>query len=340
MASIVAVYCWFNRDGWVHCAPKGKRVDRKERHIGEFALIERLFLSGTPKIGDFEVANGDDASVHHWLVGQSLVVSSDCALSGVHWPPEMALEQAAMRAVQAALSDLAAMGAEARWCWTALMAQNATALEAMGQGTLKSAASSNVVVAGGDCVRSKINGLTVTVGGTVDQGSAMRRDGAQIGDEIWLLGSVGAAAAGLHCWLAGARDGPWVEAFCNIHALLEQGLSLRRNGVRCCIDVSDGLVQDAGHIARASGVQMRLVLDQLPLLSPLTTQFEHGLQLVMHGGEDYALLCTAPIALQGLLRALGAVTVGSVVEGEGVSVRWNGQPIAITEQGFDHFAAV
>ncbi|MDQ6951376.1 MAG: thiamine-phosphate kinase [Mariprofundales bacterium] len=303
-------------------------------------MIERLFLSHAVVDEGVEVPNGDDASVHRLPVGASLVVSSDSALSGVHWPQDMALTPAADRAVQAALSDLAAMGATARWCWVALMAQDGVALEAMGQGVLHSVASSGAVLAGGDCVRSSCNGLTVTVAGTLDSGSAMRRDAAVAGDTIWLLGRVGAAVAGLRCWLAGARDGEWVDAFCGVRALLNDGAELRRYGVRCCIDISDGLVQDAGHIARASGVALQLDLDGLPDLEQLTTEFDDGLQLAMYGGEDYALLCTAPDGLSELLQSLGAVNIGVVITGSGVVVRWRGQDISIKEHGFDHFATV
>ncbi|RMH49800.1 MAG: thiamine-phosphate kinase, partial [Zetaproteobacteria bacterium] len=144
----------------------------------ERALIRRLFLRRRAHDEGVEVANGDDASVHTLPEGMALAVSCDAALAGSHWPRGFDLEQAAERAVQAAFSDLAAMGASARWCWSALMAADAAALTALGRGVRAGCGRIGAVLVGGDCVRSRVNGVSLTVAGLLPTGSAMRRDAA------------------------------------------------------------------------------------------------------------------------------------------------------------------
>jgi len=308
--------------------------------LGEFDLITRLFLQQVADDGLTEVTNGDDASVHRLPAGESLVVSCDNAMEGVHWPDGFDLPQAAARAVQAALSDLAAMGAQARWCWVALMAVDGAALGAMGQGVTRALNSVAVQLSGGDCVRAKGNGLTVTVAGSLPAGRAMCRSAAQQGDGVWLFGEVGLAAAGLRMLMQGdAGESAWLDAFGKVQARLGEGLALRQMGVRCCIDVSDGLLQDAGHLAAASGVRLLLCADGLPQLPLLLAAWEDGLDLALSGGEDYALLCCANSQWDAQLSALGGVRIGRVEAGSGVSVTYQGGVVDGVKQGFDHFAA-
>ncbi|MDQ6964974.1 MAG: thiamine-phosphate kinase [Mariprofundales bacterium] len=309
---------------------------------GEFELISRLFLRrGTPD--DLtEVANGDDASVHRLPMGESLVVSCDSSMAAIHWPEELVdLQSAAGRAVQVALSDLAAMGAQAHWCWVALMAVDGDALAAMGEGVVAAVAAAGVQLAGGDCVRASGSGLTVTVAGSVTTGQAMCRSGAQIGDGVWLFGQVGWAAAGLRMLMEGGDAGSslWLDAFLNVRARLGEGQRLRQLGVRCCIDVSDGLLQDAHHLAYASGVRLVLSADGLPQLPQLRAAWSDGLDLALTGGEDYALLCCAGLELARELEVLGGVRIGEVVAGSGVEVSYQGAVVEGCARGFDHFAS-
>ncbi|MDX8413906.1 MAG: thiamine-phosphate kinase [Mariprofundales bacterium] len=309
--------------------------------MGEFDLITRLFLQQVADDGLTEVGNGDDASVHCLPAGESLVVSCDSSMEGVHWPDGFDWQQAAARAVQAALSDLAAMGAQARWCWVALQAVNGAALGAMGQGVIRALDAMAVQLSGGDCVRAVGNGLTVTVAGSLPSGQAMCRSGAQPGDGVWLFGEVGLAAAGLRMLMqkGDAGESIWLDAFAKVQARLDEGVALRQMGVRCCIDVSDGLLQDAGHVAAASGVRLALAADGLPQLPLLLEAWEDGLNLALSGGEDYALLCCAAAQLDAQLDALGGVRIGQVEAGCGVGVTYQNCVIDGVKQGFDHFAA-
>jgi len=308
--------------------------------MGEFDLIARLFLQQVHDDGLTEVANGDDASVHRLPAGESLVVSCDSSMEGVHWPKGFDLQQAAQRAVQASLSDLAAMGAQARWIWVALMASDATALAAMGRGVMRGLDAMAVQLSGGDCVHAVGNGLTVTVAGSVASGQAMCRSAAQIGDGVWLFGAVGLAAAGLRLLMqeSEAGESAWLDAFAKVQARLDTGLALRRMGVRCCIDISDGLLQDAEHLATASGVRLSLSADDLPQLSLLLETWEDGLDLALSGGEDYALLCCVGSELDSQLSALGGLCIGRVEKGSGVVISYQNQVVNPLKRGFDHFA--
>ncbi len=305
---------------------------------GEFNLINRLFRQDSgPRNSFTRLGIGDDASIHHPEEGMALAVSSDSSLQGVHWPDDFPLDKAADRAVCSALSDMAAMGAETRCIWLNVMATDSRAVAEMAQGAMRALARHDVELAGGDTCRAAVNALSVTVAGQLPEGAAMQRDAAGSGDHIWLAGRVGWHALGLQQWLAGRYDGEFVPCFEVITPLLQTGIKLRQAGVACCIDISDGLLQDAGHIAAASGVGMDIEITALPdweLLCQAAGEAS-ALALAAHGGEDYALLFTAPDELpvaEGL-----AVRIGRCRSGEGVSLLLNGKKIEIEKAGFDHF---
>jgi len=305
----------------------------------EFDLIEQSFRQRVTSLHPTtRIANGDDASVHHLPDGMELVFSTDTSLAGVHWPEDMPLVPAADRAVCAALSDMAAMGAEAAWVWLNVLARSPEDADAMGEGAARALNHYRLELAGGDTTRAPVNALAVSVGGLLPEGSAMGRDGARVGDEVWLCGRTGHVAFGLYQWLEGQRTGPFVAAFTHIEPQLLAGERLRGLGVRCCIDVSDGLVQDAGHIAERSRVALHLRIGDLPGGEALIAAAGEKMarQCMLHGGEDYALLFTAPPELRSVLLEF-AVPVGGCREGEGVHL-WDGEhEIEIIGRGFDHF---
>jgi len=304
----------------------------------EFELIERVFRPGFIHERT-SISNGDDASVHNIPQGMELAISLDHFVAGIHWPEDFPLIDAGDRAIAAALSDMAAMGAEPAWIWLGVQAISIEAAEAMGNGAIAAMERYGLELAGGDTTRSSVNGLGVTVGGLVRQGLALRRDAAGAGDNVWLIGNSGYASLGLEQWRQGIRSGTYVDHFRKVVPLLDEGQRLLRLGVHCCIDVSDGLIQDASHIARASGLSLHLHVDSIPDLSLLAeiTGFETARRLVLSGGEDYALLCTADPSLSGVLREF-AICIGSCKEGSGVKVFLNSRPLLINETGYEHFA--
>jgi len=306
---------------------------------GEFTLIRRLFRNaGGSRKAFTRLGIGDDASIHQPQAGMELVVSTDSSVQGIHWPDDFPLDKAADRAVCSALSDLAAMGAEPVCAWLNVMAENSLAVETMGTGSTRALKCYDVELAGGDTCRSATNALSVTVAGQLPQGRAMRRDAAVSDDDIWLVGRVGVHVLGLHQWVNGQKDGVFVSCFETIVPQLDAGIAVRKAGVACCIDVSDGLLQDAGHIALASGIGMDIEVSNLPdwdILSQAVGE-QSALQLIAHGGEDYALLFTAPADIQ--LADVTAVCIGRCRKGEGVRLLLHGEKKDVKKTGFDHFA--
>lgn len=308
--------------------------------MAEFELIEEAFRRHTPSCKpQTRIANGDDGSVHGISPDQELVVSTDASVSGVHWPLDMPLEKAADRAVCAALSDLAAMGAEAYWLWVSVLACSASDAACMGRGIHAALWRYTIELAGGDTVSAPVNALSLTVAGILPQGTAMRRNAASPGDDLWLCGAAGHAALGLRQWQSGHRDGVFVERFAEVKPLLAEGKSLREKGVRCCIDVSDGLLQDAGHIARASGLAMRIDVEALPGWQELLDVAgpDDAKTCAMTGGEDYALLFTAPHNLRPILKPVGK-RFGICKEGTGVQAAYHGRLLRMPIKGYAHFS--
>jgi len=306
----------------------------------EFNYIEQFFRSkSSVKQGSTDVCNGDDASVHHLETDEALVVSTDTAVAGVHWPHDFSLVQAAERAVGAALSDLAAMGAEARWAWVSVMSHSKEGLHDMGEGVANVLNRYHVELAGGDTVHAPIYALNITVAGVVKKGTAMQRNKASVGDRVWLVGKLGFASLGLKQWQAGEKDGTLVPSFRDIEPKLEQGARLRELGVSCCIDVSDGLLQDAGHIASASNVGMQFELSRFPEWQNMVERVgvESATEAMLSGGEDYALLFTAPAALFGLESF--ADCIGEVNDSLEMTVLLDGQQVTYTHVGYEHFAS-
>jgi len=306
---------------------------------GEFTLINRLFSNAGGSHKAFtQLGIGDDASVHQPQAGMELVVSTDSSVQGIHWPDDFPLDQAADRAVCSALSDLAAMGAEPVCAWLNVMAENSHDVEAMGAGSTRALKRYDVELAGGDTCRSATNALSVTVAGQLPQGRAMRRDAAVNGDNIWLIGRVGFHTLGLQQWINGQKDDVFVSCFETVVPQLDAGVAVRKAGVSCCIDISDGLLQDVGHIAVASGIGMDIEASNLPDWAYLCqeTGEKAALQSVAHGGEDYALLFTAPANIR--LSDIPAVRIGHCRAGEGVRLLLHGKKTDVQKRGFDHFA--
>ncbi|MDQ6988724.1 MAG: thiamine-phosphate kinase [Mariprofundaceae bacterium] len=303
---------------------------------GEFQAIEALFRKRVPFCHETTyLSNGDDASVHDIPAGFSLAISTDTAVEGVHWPSDMPLDVAAKRAVCAALSDLAAMGAKACWIWLSVVARDQRALQDMSDGVVEVCQQYQLELAGGDTVSAAVNMLNVTVGGLLPQGKALSRTKALVGDDIWLLGDVGLSAQGLEQWLNGDSAGDCITFFQHIQPQLEQGEALLNMGVLCCMDISDGLLQDASHLAAASQVGLWIEQEKLKRLKCYE---KTSLSKMLAGGEDYALLCTAPVLMRRQLLQLQAQRIGSCHVGNAVKLMHQGQEVKLEIQGYDHFA--
>jgi thiamine-monophosphate kinase len=319
---------------------------------GRIELLRRIFAAERPALASPGVllGIGDDAAVVA-PSDQPLVISIDACVEHVHFRRELlSLDDLGYRATTAALSDLAAMGAEPVGVVAGLVLPtwlDDQGLAALASGQRRAVDAVGTAMVGGNLARGGELSITTTVLGRTPR--PLRRDGARAGDVVWIAGPVGFAAAGLALlsqggagWTPADDDRPGhaaVAAWRSPHARIEEGLRARDRAT-AAIDVSDGLARDVGHVARASGV--RIVLDAAALVSPELDDLarrlgQNALEWILHGGEDYALVVTSPAGtlLDGFAR------IGAVAEATGepdvVRALPDGSVVPIAERGFDHF---
>lgn len=310
----------------------------------EFDEIRRV-LAGAPRLpDDVLVGPGDDAAV----VAPDLVVSTDLAVEDVHFRLDwITAREAGMRAVSAAVSDLAAMGGEliGVLASVAMPASGRAGPELM-DGVRKRTEALGGHLLGGDLTRSP-GPLVVDVVVLGRAQSPLLRSGARPGDELWVTGALGAAAGAVRCWRDGETPPPALRnAFVHPEPRLEEARWLASQvHVTAAIDLSDGLAGDAGHLAAASEVAICLEADALPVAPGLPGD---SLDLALHGGEDYELLLASDsgalsesvVAAFTQRFGLPLACVGRVKRGTGVSLVPPGGGVArpVRRGGFDHLA--
>ena len=315
--------------------------------VAEFDLIARIRDRAATR-GDVILGIGDDAALLQPPAGMQLAVAMDTLNVGVHFPAETAPADIGWKALAVNLSDLAAMGALPAWCTLSLSMPDADTAFVDGflDGFLQLATQHDVALVGGDTTRGPLS-ICVTAHGFVERDMALRRDGAQVGDEVWVSGSVGDAAAALVQWKRGGD----IDAA--LRARLDRptprvalGRALRGIATSC-IDVSDGLHADLGHACSASGIGAELDVDALPASDALHATFDREARrsLQATGGDDYELCFTAPMdareaVMQAATSAGVVVTrVGRIVAGAGVvAVDRAGDAWSPPMPGWQHFA--
>lgn len=321
----------------------------------EFDLIRRHFARATPGA---VLGPGDDCALLAPTVGMELAMTTDMLVAGVHFFPDTDPRQLGWKTLAVNLSDLAAMGARPRWALLAgsLPAADEDWISRFAEGFFALAGQHRVDLIGGDTTRGPLN-LCVTVVGEVPAGTALRRDGAQPGDDLWVSGRPGLAALGL-AHLQGKISLPPTLAPLCLAALhrpqprLALGLALR--GIaHSAIDISDGLLADLGHIAERSQLAVNVRQDELPPLPaglpaellPLARQCQ------LAGGDDYELLFSAPASQRPAIAAIAAslelplwrigdfAAPSADAAAASVTVRdAAGQPLPQAKRGYDHFA--
>ena len=317
----------------------------------EFDLIARYFTRTAPA-GMLGV--GDDCALFPVPPGEQVATSTDLLLEGRHFFPDVDPRALGHKALAVNLSDLAAMGARPIGCvlGLALPRLDEPWLAAFADGFHALAAAHGCPLIGGDTTRSAHDlAISVTVFGAVPASQALRRDGAQAGDDIWVSGELGAADVAYRL-LDGQypADAPLLAA---TRGALEWpqpqvalGLALR--GVaHAAIDLSDGLLQDLGHILAASGVGASIEFSRMPVAAALATMDAAPLQrAVLGGGDVYQLCFTAPAAKRDAVQAAGLAAnarvtrIGQTLAQPGLTVLdGQGQPMTTLPAGFDHFPA-
>jgi thiamine-monophosphate kinase len=388
--------------------------------MSEFNIIQKYFTKPSPQA---DLGVGDDAALVKVAEGMQLAISSDMLVAGTHFFHDAAAYDIGWKALAVNVSDMAAMGAQARWATLAIALPNIAAPSPTGGEWVLSAAVSvhspstsrfedstntatqdsmnadeissaapvtpsplmgeardwcsgegeappfraitehwlaefsrgffacadafHVDLIGGDTTKGPLN-ISVTIMGEVPIGAALRRDGAKVDDDVWVSGQLGSAALGL-AHLQGKIKlqnelETCLKALNTPTPRTALGLALRGIATSC-IDVSDGLLADLGHILKASNCGASIDLEKIPCIDLLKNNLDNPQfqAYMLAGGDDYELCFTAPKAKHEQLNTLSkqlnlAMTcIGSTRMAIGLQANYQNKPITLLKHGFDHF---
>ena len=317
--------------------------------VGEFDLIAKYF---SRPVRNAVLGGGDDCALLQPTPGMQWAVSTDALVEGRHFLSTVPPDALGHKSLAVNLSDLAACGAKpvAFTLSLTLPRVDEAFLAGFAEGLYALADAHGIELVGGDTTAGPLN-IGITVMGEVPPGQALRRGGAQAGDELWVSGRLGDARLALEAFRGQvALRG---EAFEDVRRAMERpqprvalGLALRGIAT-AAIDLSDGLVGDLGHVLRASGVGATLRLADIPHGAHVAACGEaQRRQCLLGGGDDYELLFAAPAGARAQVRDAGArahvavTCIGTLDEAGGLRVvDAAGEPVALAERAFDHFVA-
>ena len=276
--------------------------------MNELDLVERLRRLSFPS-RNLTLGIGDDCAIYRPRMGEELLFTTDQMIEDVHFTRAQSASSIGERALARSLSDIAAMGGDPKFCLVALAAPRLKVdtkwIDEFYRGLLRLAKRTQTALAGGDLARDEKFHCDVMVCGSVPRGKALRRDGARVGDSIFVSGRLGK---------------PWDR---RIQPRLALGRSLRGLAT-ACIDLSDGLSLDLHRLCLASNVVAEI--DRVPVMRGSTVEG------ALHGGEDYELLFTLP---EGSTAPRGVTRSGRVTRGVPGQIHFQGRPLA--PRGYDHF---
>ena len=316
--------------------------------LNEFDIIQRFFSGLTGKRPDTLIGIGDDCALLQPPAGKLLAVSTDTLVAGRHFPAQTSAQDIGYKSLAVNLSDLAAMGAEPAWVSLSLTLPEAEEdwLAGFSRGFAELANEFQLELIGGDITRGPLS-ISVTIHGFVAPEKSMTRSGANVGDIVCVSGSLGEAALAL----GRLADGQSISD--NLLNRLNRpsprvNLGMQLTGLATsCIDISDGLVADLGHICDASACQAEINLQQLPCSTDVYDEIQQSQSwdIVLAGGDDYELCFTVSPASRWQLAEISNQTglqiteIGEMKTGSGVScLNQKGQPVPLNLTGFKHFS--
>lgn len=314
--------------------------------MSEFDLIRKHFTRPTKHSN---LGIGDDAALIAVSAGMELAVSTDMLVAGTHFFADADPCKLGWKSLAVNLSDMAAMGAKPKWATLAisLPENNTTWLGLFSQGFFSCAEAFEVDLIGGDTTRGPLN-ICVQIMGEVPMGQAIKRSGAQVDDDIWVSGKLGCAALALAHLQRKEQIvnslSHHLQALHSPQPRVALGIALR-GLANSCLDISDGLISDLGHITTASNVGAEIYLETIPTSTYIkkhlkTSAFQH---YVLAGGDDYELCFTAPQRRSADILAIAknvnvpVVKIGRITADKGVTVLDAGNPIQLGQTGYNHF---
>lgn len=324
--------------------------------MSEFDLIDKYCRGVGPKHRSTIIDVGDDAAVIRPNPNKDLAVSTDTMVEGVHFLTNTEPSHLAYKILSVNCSDMAAMGAEPKYATLSLTlpSLDATWLEPFSIALKQQAERYKIQLIGGDTTRGKLS-LSCTIIGLLDPSKVISRDGAKVGDDVFVSNAVGDAALGLAC-LQGELTLPEnhrlaaESAHHRPQARVALGMGLL-NIANSGLDVSDGLIADLGHVCAQSGVAMQIDVAQLPISEAYQYYLDHGgnHDFALYGGDDYELAFTCKADRRGEVQALSEdlglslTKIGSVIDDQPkldkkVILVDDGKPLPSSDvPGFNHF---
>ena len=309
--------------------------------MGEFDLIARLFAPMTQ--GALSAKNlRDDAAFIKVSPGCELVATVDTVIAGVHFRHDDPPDLIARKALRVNLSDLAAKGAKPIGFLQALSLNDGISdgyLEKYASGLAADVATFKCPLLGGDTTSSQGPlSISITAFGEVESGKAVLRSGAKPGDILFVTGTIGDSALGLACLMGSL---PESDALIQRYRLPQPRLGLPLSDfANACLDVSDGLVADVGHLCSASGVGAVIERAKIPLsvdARAAVARDEIWWEKILTGGDDYELAFTVPPSRVADATRLNATAIGTITAGSGVQVFDDaGQLVVLSATGYRH----
>lgn len=319
--------------------------------MNEFEIIEHFFKDAHPTSkGDLALGIGDDAAIINVPDDSELVLSMDTLVSGVHFFEDTSPEDIAIKSLAVNLSDIAAMGASPRWISLSLTLPEKDLgwIEKFASSFNTFAVENSLVLVGGDLTKGPLS-ITVQIHGINPKGKSLKRSGANPGDSIYVTGKLGAAAYAFNSIvdsvLYSVATEEEMQRLLRPEARIKTGTTLRSIATSC-IDISDGLLADLGHILKASKVGADIKLAAIPYSYSLKNIDKNkAIEMALTGGDDYELCFTLPSAISdSVLNELESICpincIGTITNqvSEFSLLDENDKPYKIMTDAYRHFS--